>query len=740
MVGRGDILAGFLFGRFGVGRSNLGGSGLGRRQGLAVVVGRGFAFRFLVGAEGGPFAVAMGADRQQLGGGVGHDHAHDAVLADEADSLDAARIAAHRPGVGLGEADRHPVGGGEHDFVSRLGDCHVDQFVALAELDGDDAVLHRAAVSLQLGLLHQAAGSRHHQVMIGQVKILHRAAVGDILALAEVEQVDHRAAAAVAAKLRKVVDFAPVDPADIGKEQEIGVGTGHEQVLQRIFLVGLGAAKPLAAAALGAVSGDGSPLDVAVRADRNDHHLFGDQILVVDVADFIAADLGPPLVAVFPLQLEEIGADQGQDVPLVGEDAAILADIGKQVLIFLGELLLLEVDQLPEGHAKDGIGLHRRESVCLFHATFRLKYAKPFVAQGPLKHRRRAFDLHQPLFGLGLRPRGADDADDLVDVDVRQQQALDGMLALPSLGQQELGAAADHRHPVADELLEQPLERQDPRLAVDECQEDDRESVLQRGELVDLVEHDVGVGVALEVHHQADRLIEVAFVADCRDALDAPVGHQRCKALVHPVAGLLIGNLPDDDPIAAALEFLDSRAGADGDRAAAGDVTLANAVAAADHAAGGKVGAGADFQQFVDGDVGVVNNADERVADLAEIVRRDRCGHADGDALRPIHQQIREPRRKDRRLVVLLVVGGNEVHRVHLVVFEQHRRDRRHAGLGVPHGRGGQTGDGAEIALLVDERVAGVPLLRQADQRGIDRLVAMGVIALHRLADDTGAF
>ena len=91
------------------------------------------------------------------------------------------------------------------------------------------------------------------------------------------------------------------------------------------------------------------------------------------------------------------------------------------------------------------------------------------------------------------------DADHFVDIGMGQQQALDRVLPLPGLGQQELRAAADDDHAVADEFFQQLLERQHPRLAVDQGQEDERERVLQRRELVELVEHDLRIGVALQL-------------------------------------------------------------------------------------------------------------------------------------------------------------------------------------------------------------------------------------------------
>ena len=78
---------------------------------------------------------------------------------------------------------------------------------------------------------------------------------------------------------------------------------GDEQVLDRIFFVGLGALDALAAAALRAVGARRRPLDVAVVRDRDDHRLFGDQVFQVDVADLFAADLGAAVVAILACDL-----------------------------------------------------------------------------------------------------------------------------------------------------------------------------------------------------------------------------------------------------------------------------------------------------------------------------------------------------------------------------------------------------------------------------------------------------
>ncbi len=353
--------------------------------------------------------------------------------------------------------------------------------------------------------------------------------------------------------------------------------------------------------------------------------------------------------------------------------------------------------------------------------------------------RGRAFDAHQSGLGLGLGAGGADDADHFVDVGVRQQQTFDGVLALPGLGQQELRPAADHERPMADELRDQLLDRQRARLAVDQRQRNQRDRVLQWRELIELVEHHLGIGVALDFQDQANRLFQIAFVADGRDAGDLVLVDQFGDALLDAVARLLVGDLGDDDTGAPLVVLLDAGPCPDHDRAAAGVISLANAGPTANDAAGGKVRTGDDLHQLIDRHVRLVDDLDRRGAHLAQVVRRDRGGHADRDAVRAVDQQVRKLRRQHRGLGAALVVGGNIVDGVELQILEHQGRDRGHPRFGIPHGRRWQAGDRAEVPLLVDQHVAHVPLLGHAHQGGIDHAFAVRMIVTAGVARDLGA-
>ena len=99
-----------------------------------------------------------------------------------------------------------------------------------------------------------------------------------------------------------------------------------------------------------------------------------------------------------------------------------------------------------------------------------------------------------------------------------------------------------------------------------------------------------------------------------------------------------------------------------------------------------------------------------------------------------------ESRRQHDRLFRLTIVIGAEFDTVLVDTIEQEPRDLGHARFGVAIGGRVIAVDVAEIALAVDQRVAGGKILRQPYHRIVDRLVAMGMERAHHVADDLGDF
>ncbi len=309
------------------------------------------------------------------------------------------------------------------------------------------------------------------------------------------------------------------------------------------------------------------------------------------------------------------------------------------------------------------------------------------------------------------------------------------------LRQLVLGPAHDDVALVADVGLQHLPQRQRARHAVDQRHHVDAERRLHVGVLEQLVQHDLRQHVALELDHQA-HAPAVGLVADVADLGDLLVPDELGDLDDQPaLAALLdlVGQLGDDDRLLALGQRLDVRLGLDPDLAATGRVGVADPLGAEDDAAGREVRPLEVLHQPVEVDVRVVDERDRGVDRLADVVRRDLGRHADGDARGAVDEQVRVPRRQDRRLGLAPVVVRGEVDRVHVQVAKHLHREPGEAGLGVPHGRGGVVVDRAEVALTVDERVAHREVLGQADQRLVDRGVAVRVVVAHHLADDARA-
>ncbi len=479
-----------------------------------------------------------------------------------------------------------------------------------------------------------------------------------------------------------------------------------------------------------AIGAGRQPLDVAVVRDGDHHVLLADQRLLVVVADLLVGDHAPPRVGVPGLQLAEVGADDVEDQPLVGEDPLVAGDVPLEADVFLRQLVGLQAGQALELHGEDGVGLHPGQPGGLLGLG---------VVEGAAEDLGRDGHHHQPGAGLRRVGRGADHPDDLVDVRQRDQQPLDDVGPLPRLAELVLRPPADHVDPVLDEQPEQVLQRQRPGPAVDQGQHDHAEAVLQRRVLEELVDDDVGVLALLDGDDDPHRLVAVAEVVDVGHAGDPAAVDQLGELLEQDFLGELVGDLGEGDVGAAVLELLDVVLGPEDHPAAAGAIGLAQAVLVADRRPGGEVGAGDDLHQLVELDRRVVDVGDQGVADLAEVVRRDRRRHAHRDAAGAVDQQVGELAGQDPRLLVLLVVVGLEVDGVELDVLEHLGGDRAELGLGVPHRRRRQAVDAAEVPLPGDQQVPHVPPLGHAGQRRIDRIIPVRVVALHRLADDARA-
>ena len=420
------------------------------------------------------------------------------------------------------------------------------------------------------------------------------------------------------------------------------------------------------------------------------------------------------------------------------QDVQKLADALADLLQLVGDLGALELGQAVQAQLQDRLGLTLREAVGIVRPGRRVRHALLgqmqqwcYVAERPVLRR----ELLARARRIGRCP---DQGDDRVEIGDRHREAEQDVRPLARARQIERRAPCDHLLAELEEQLENLPDVHLRRPAARQGDQVDAERDLQRRVAEQLVEDDLGVGVALDLDHHAGA-VAIGFVADLGDALELPLAHQLAHPLLHAALVDLVGYLGDDDRVAVLAHLLDVGLAAHHQAAAAGREGLADAGLAEDDAAGREIGTRDQLEQALEAEVRIIDQGDAGVDHLAQIVRRHVGRHADRDAARTVDQKVGELRRQDGGLPVGVVVVRAKVDRVLVDVGEQRIGRLRQARLGVAHRRRRIAVHRAEIALAVDQRQAHGEILRHAHQRIVDRIAAMGVVLAHHVADDARA-
>lgn len=398
----------------------------------------------------------------------------------------------------------------------------------------------------------------------------------------------------------------------------------------------------------------------------------------------------------------------------LGEDVVVVGDLAHELVVLVEDLLTFQGGQSAQLHGEDGVGLH-------------LVHVKQV-------HKARAGGLR----GLG----GTDEGDDLIDHVKGLQIALQDVVAFLGLALEVGGTACDDFELVVYPMTDERIQGQRARHTVDQCQHVRAEGLLQLGMLVQVVEHDLRHGVALEHEHEALASTAGGFVAHVGDALDLAVAHRFADGHDQTIRVNLVRQFGDHEAHAA-LDLLGVHHGSHGDEATAGTVRLFDALMAENRGAGREVRSLDDadqvVEQFLTARVRMVERPMHAFCHLAHVVRRNVGRHADGDAGRAVAQQVREAGRQHGRLLRLAIVVRQEIDGVLVDVTHHFHGERRHTAFRVTHCGCRVVAGGAEVALAVDERVSHRPRLRHTHQRVVDGGIAVRMVLAHDFADDACA-
>ncbi len=261
------------------------------------------------------------------------------------------------------------------------------------------------------------------------------------------------------------------------------------------------------------------------------------------------------------------------------------------------------------------------------------------------------------------------------------------------------------------------------------------EARLQRRLLVEVRHHELGVGVLLDLEHDADVVRRlVAYVEQERQL----AGDDHVRDLLHEVGLRHRPRHRRDDDIGAALLFLfELVLAAHADRARALFVNLPQLDLVVEQlTAGREVRTVDELHQRDVLDVAVLRDRDHRFDDLAQIMRRDVRRHADRDAGRAVDEQIREPRGQHDRLLRRAIVVRAHVDGLEVQLGQQLHRGCGEPALGVAIRGCFVAIDRAEVAGAIDERHAEDPVLRHANHRLVHRAVTVRVILTEHVTDN----
>ncbi len=405
--------------------------------------------------------------------------------------------------------------------------------------------------------------------------------------------------------------------------------------------------------------------------------------------------------------LGELGPHECAQRLLVGEQLAQRSDLGLELALLRLQLEAAEFRQPPQLQVEDVVGLRLRQ----------------------------VEDLDEPRPRRRAVVAAADERDDLVDGQDRDEQPLDEVQPLLPFGEPMRAAPPHDLDPEVDVDGQQLPQPQGARLPVDERDVVDPEAVLQRGQLVELLQDGLGVEAVLDLDDQVQPALAVGEVLQVADALELLGPHELLDLRRHLLRPDEIRQLGDDDSLAARGDALDPAGRAGAERAPPRLVGVADALEPDDPPAAGQIGARHVAHEVGQRRVRMLDEVAGGGDDLGQVVRRHVRRHPDGDAGGTVDQKVRVGGGHHRGLGELVVVVGDEVDRV-LVQARDHRQRRRsHPRLGIPRRRRPVV-EGAEVAVSVDEVEPHREGLGHPHERVVDRAVAVRVVLAHDVTDD----
>src|SRR5882762_5538445 len=541
----------------------------------------------------------------------------------------------------------------------------------------------------------QARRAAHEERLPGRAK----AHPDDVVGGRVDQRVDRRAVAAARG------DGGGIDGESLarGGEHDHGVGgLALEGLQQRVAVLEGQRGEVDAVAAAGA--------DPALL--RQDH---GDRLLEhrdLELRALLGFYQGPSLVAVLLRVFLQFGNHQLLQFPVVAEEELQPFSLALESLALVVQLHAVEPGELPEAQVDD---------------VFCLPLGEPEF-------------LLQLLLCFRLVVARADQLDDLVDLRVRLQPALDDVQPLLAPVEAELGAAAHGADTELAPLAQYFYDALGLGQAVQaEPGEVDRVAALER-RVHEQHRHQLAGVLArgARLDHQAQFGLAIAFVPHAslvdlvEDELLQPLllladfllseprlrVRKRFNLLCHLLHRDAVRELGNHDPPLPARQLLRLPLGSQNQGSTTRFIRLSDLLGRRDDlAAAREIRPGHALEHVLQLGARMPNDVRRGGGDFLQVVRRDTGGEADRNAERSVQQAEWQAGGEQQRLFEFSVVVPDEIDGTLPDLAQYQLRESRQSGLGVPVGGGGVSVPRAEVALAVDQGIAHRERLREVDQR-----------------------
>ena len=248
---------------------------------------------------------------------------------------------------------------------------------------------------------------------------------------------------------------------------------GNKEVLHHIVATQGCAADTSSTTTLSTVVIRARSLGVSAMRDGDDNILFGDEILVSNLA--IPGDQhAATLIGVLRRDLSKFFTDDGALTNLAGKNVLVVSDLDLEFVVLVDDLLAFQRGETAQLHVEN------RRRLNLINVK----------------------QFHQTGTSFIDRRTGSDQGDDVIECIKRLQVTQQNVGALLSLAQAIARSTNDHFDLMCDPVLHESVESEGSRHTIDEGDHVAREVVLQGGVLEQVVQHNLGNSIALKFNDQ----------------------------------------------------------------------------------------------------------------------------------------------------------------------------------------------------------------------------------------------